>query len=135
MGLKGSEAMSCPFCERVQSHEYTAERDTAVAFPDTVPLTPGHTLVVPRRHVTYLSEFQPGELTDLWLLGTDLCSELAREHGAAGFNLGINLGQAAGQTIEHVHLHVIPRYEGDVEDPRGGIRWIIPERAPYWRER
>jgi len=134
MKQQGDEKMSCPFCDRIQAGEYTAERATAVAFPDTVPLTPGHTLVVPRRHLTVLSEFQPDELTDLWLLGTSLCSDLQREHGTSAFNLGLNLGRAAGQTIEHVHLHVIPRYEGDVEDPRGRIRWIIPERARYWLE-
>ena len=54
------------------------------------------------------------------------------EHAPAGYNVGINDGEAAGQTIHHLHLHVIPRYEGDVEDPRGGIRWVLPERACYW---
>ena len=54
------------------------------------------------------------------------------EHTPAGYNMGINDGEAAGQTVGHLHLHVIPRYEGDVEDPRGGIRWVIPERARYW---
>ena len=128
------EETSCPFCDRIHARNFTAERATAVAFPDAHPLTLGHTLVVPRRHLTGLSLFEPDELTDLWLLGTNLCRDLRREHGASAFNLGVNLGRAAGQTIEHVHLHVIPRYEGDVTDPRGGIRWIIPERARYWLE-
>ena len=53
-------------------------------------------------------------------------------HAPAGYNIGVNVGPAAGQTVDHLHVHVIPRYEGDVEDPRGGIRWVIPNRAPYW---
>ena len=59
-------------------------------------------------------------------------ARIEAEHAPAGYNMGINDGEAAGQTIHHLHLHVIPRYEGDVEDPRGGIRWVIPERARYW---
>jgi diadenosine tetraphosphate (Ap4A) HIT family hydrolase len=118
-------------CERVQANDFAAERATAVAFPDAFPLTPGHTLVVPRRHLIDLSQFEPLELSDLWLLATSPCRDLQRERGVSAFNLGVNLGRAAGQTVEHVHLHVIPRYEADVGDPRGGIRWIIPERAWY----
>ena len=62
------------------------------------------------------------------------CRTLAGSLHADAFNLGINLGRAAGQTIAHLHLHVIPRYEGDVPDPRGGVRWILPQRAEYWNE-
>ncbi len=57
---------------------------------------------------------------------------LAASHGPDGFNIGVNDGEAAGQTVGHAHIHVIPRYAGDVPDPRGGIRWVIPDRAPYW---
>lgn len=124
--------MNCPFCERIERRDFQYERGSAIAFPDAHPLTRGHTLVVPRRHLADLSNFEPHELVDLWLLGTCMCSDLQRELGTSAFNLGVNLGRAAGQTVEHVHLHVIPRYEGDVEDPRGGIRWVIPERARYW---
>jgi diadenosine tetraphosphate (Ap4A) HIT family hydrolase len=55
-------------------------------------------------------------------------------HAPAGYNIGVNVGFAAGQTVDHLHVHVIPRYEGDVEDPRGGIRWVIPDRAAYWED-
>jgi diadenosine tetraphosphate (Ap4A) HIT family hydrolase len=126
--------MNCPFCDRIGANDFTANRGTAVAFPDAHPLTLGHTLVVPRRHLTALSLFETDELSDLWLLGASLCCDLEREHSTSAFNLGVNLGPAAGQTVEHVHLHVIPRYDGDVEDPRGGIRWLIPKRARYWLE-
>ena len=126
--------MSCPFCNRIRSNHISAERGSAVAFPDAQPLTPGHTLVVPRRHFVELRELEPEELTDLWLLGVSLCRKLEVEHKAEAFNLGINAGRAAGQTVDHLHLHVIPRYDGDVDDPRGGIRWVIPQRARYWLE-
>jgi diadenosine tetraphosphate (Ap4A) HIT family hydrolase len=127
--------MGCPFCERIGRRDFNAERGRVVAFPDAHPLTPGHTLVVPRRHVSRLQDLEPDELTDLWLLGVAVCRDFEQEIGARDFNLGINAGRAAGQTIEHLHLHVIPRREGDVEDPRGGIRWVIPRRAEYWRGR
>lgn len=126
--------MNCPLCERVRGGPITAQRGRVVAFADAYPVSPGHTLVVPRRHVTHLADLEPDELTDLWLLGTALCQELERQLGTAAFNLGMNAGRAAGQTLEHLHLHVIPRYEGDVADPRGGVRWILPERARYWEE-
>ena len=59
---------------------------------------------------------------------------LSLSHRADGFNIGVNDGAAAGQTIEHAHIHVIPRYDGDVADPRGGVRWVVPDRAPYWEQ-
>jgi diadenosine tetraphosphate (Ap4A) HIT family hydrolase len=116
----------------VRQGALTAVRGHVVAFPDAFPVSRGHTLVVPRRHVTRMEGLEPDELRDLWLLGAEMCSKLERDLGAPGFNLGINLGRAAGQTVEHLHLHVIPRYEGDVEDPRGGVRWVLPHRARYW---
>lgn len=124
--------MNCPFCERIARRDFRYERGSAVGFPDAHPLTPGHTLVVPRRHLIHLDDFEPDELAELWLLGTIVCRDLQQELQTSAFNLGVNLERAAGQTVEHVHLHVIPRYEGDVEDPRGGIRWVIPDRARYW---
>jgi diadenosine tetraphosphate (Ap4A) HIT family hydrolase len=59
---------------------------------------------------------------------------ITKKHRPDGFNTGLNAGEAAGQTVLHAHLHVIPRYRGDREDPRGGVRWIIPEKAQYWRD-
>lgn len=124
--------MDCPFCQRMERRDFQYEHGSAVAFPDAHPLTTGHTLVVPRRHLVDLSQFEPNELADLWLLGTSVCRDLQQKLRAPAFNLGVNLGRAAGQTVDHIHLHVIPRYEGDVDDPRGGIRWVIPARAQYW---
>lgn len=71
-------------------------------------------------------------LSLLWELVAAVRSELSERREPDGFNIGINDGAPAGQTVDHAHIHVIPRYSGDAEDPRGGIRWVIPERAPHW---
>jgi diadenosine tetraphosphate (Ap4A) HIT family hydrolase len=108
---------------------------TAVAFPDSFPVTAGHMLVVPRRHVGRLEELSSQEWTELFELARLVCREIAAEPGVGGYNLGVNNGTAAGQTVHHVHVHVIPRRPGDVPDPRGGVRNVIPSRADYWSER
>ena len=106
-----------------------------VAFRNGFPASPGQPPIVPRRHVTRLTDLEPDELTDLWLLGTSLCRDLERSLGASAFNLGMNVGRAAGQTVDHLYLHVIPRYQGDVADPRGGVRWVLPGRARCWGDK
>ena len=68
----------------------------------------------------------------IWRLVGPVKAQIDREFSPDGYNLGVNVGDAAGQTIGHAHLQMIPRYRGDVDDPRGGIRWILPARAPYW---
>jgi diadenosine tetraphosphate (Ap4A) HIT family hydrolase len=92
-------------------------------------------LVVPRRHVRRLEELSSQEWTELFELVRFICREVAAEPGVEGYNLGVNNGRAAGQTVDHAHVHVIPRRSGDVPDPRGGIRTVIPSRADYWSER
>lgn len=126
-------SVGCPFCERIAAGEVIGEEGTAVAFPDAVPVTRGHTLVVPRRHEPDLLGLSTRELDDMWHLARWLCTELAAELAADGFNLGVNVGRAAGQTVPHAHLHVMPRYSGDTGDPRGGVRWIFPSSARYRR--
>jgi diadenosine tetraphosphate (Ap4A) HIT family hydrolase len=99
---------------------------------DGFPVSPGHALIVPRRHVANLFDCEPAELGEVTeTLG--IVRQLILEHHAPdGFNIGVNVGEAAGQTVFHVHVHVIPRYAGDVPDPRGGVRQIIPGKARYW---
>jgi diadenosine tetraphosphate (Ap4A) HIT family hydrolase len=128
------QASACPFCERIARSDYLAERGTCVAFADAHPLTNGHVLVVPRRHAPRLLQLTDEEATDLWDLALSLARGLKAGGREAEFNLGLNEGEAAGQTIGHVHLHLIPRRPGDVAEPRGGIRWIMPERARYWED-
>jgi diadenosine tetraphosphate (Ap4A) HIT family hydrolase len=104
----------------------------AAAFRDRYPLSEGHSLVVPGRHVASLSDLTAEEEAELWALVREVREDLAASHDPGGFNIGVNDGEAAGQTVGHAHIHVIPRYAGDVVDPRGGIRWVIPDRAAYW---
>jgi diadenosine tetraphosphate (Ap4A) HIT family hydrolase len=121
----------CPFCELL-STEWIASSESSVAFYDRYPISPQHTLVIPRRHVGSIFDLSEPELANLWQLVATVRLQLIATTDAREFNIGINDGLAAGQTVMHAHIHVIPRRKGDVEDPRGGIRWTIPEKARYW---
>jgi len=129
------EARDCPLCARARSVQATISNALAVAVPDGYPLSLGHSLVIPRRHVADLLALAPDEQAALWTLVPEVCAALRRDHRPAGFNIGVNVGAAAGQTVAHAHVHVIPRYVGDAPDPRGGVRWVLPDRADYWSER
>ena len=120
----------CPFCDRASRAGLSSAHSRA--FPDAYPVTEGHTLVVPVRHVESVFELPAEELADLWRLVAEVRLELSASYRPDGFTIGVNDGAAAGQTIPHAHVHVIPRRRGDVPDPRGGLRWVIPDRAPYW---
>jgi mutator protein MutT len=109
--------------------------DTAVAFYDAFPLSKGHALVVPLMPVISLAELEPEIQAEVWETVRQTRELLEEQYAPDGFNIGVNDGKAAGQTVPHAHVHVIPRYEGDVADPRGGIRWVIPDRAAYWPEK
>ena len=111
-----------------------AEDRLILALWDRYPVSPGHALVVPRRVVSRLGELTGEELEALWRWVVAIRSRLSHELDPrpAGFNLGLNDGTAAGQTVAHLHFHIIPRYEGDVPDPRGGVRWVVPGKARYW---
>jgi len=101
---------------------------------DSYPVNPGHALLVPRRHVADWFEASPEEQQAL-LSGVAIArSAILESHRPDGFNVGINIGDAAGQTVFHLHVHVIPRHEGDVADPRGGVRGVIPGKANYGDE-
>ena len=109
--------------------------DHAIAFFDGFPVTPGHSLIIPRRHITSFFEATKEEQAALFDLLGEMRQRLLAERNPDGFNIGINDGAAAGQTVMHLHMHLIPRYAGDTEDPRGGVRWIMPVKAPYWKKR
>ena len=121
----------CPFCD-VPPDRILRSGHHARAFRDRYPVTPGHTLVVPNRHVASLYDLPADERAAAWELVDEVRADLVASHDPDGFNIGINDGDAAGQTVAHAHIHVIPRYGGDVPDPRGGIRWVVPEKAKYW---
>jgi diadenosine tetraphosphate (Ap4A) HIT family hydrolase len=104
----------------------------AVALHDGFPVSPGHTLIVPRRHIASPSEATPEEFAAIWSLLIEARAGIERELKPDGFNIGVNDGRAAGQTVMHLHVHLIPRFAGDSPDPRGGVRWVLPEKARYW---
>lgn len=124
----------CPFCPP-PSDRVVASNDLAVAIRDGYPVSPGHTLVIPKRHVASLVEVTKDEAAALWSLIAEARAQLDAELKPDGYNVGVNDGRAAGQTVMHLHVHLIPRYEGDRTDPRGGVRWVIPEKADYWSGR
>lgn len=126
-------AHACPFCDHVRAGRIRVDGQQAVAIADSNPLNPGHTLIIPRRHESDFFALNDIEQEAMLRLARKVHADLDAQHHPDGFNLGVNVGAAAGQTVDHVHLHVIPRYRGDVAEPRGGVRWIIPARAPYWR--
>lgn len=107
--------------------------ELAFSARDTYAVSPGHTLVIPKRHVASFFELTPEEITACMDLITEERKLLDEEFKPDGYNIGVNVGQAAGQSIFHVHIHIIPRYKGDVENPQGGVRHVIPKNAHYTR--
>ena len=127
----------CPFCfqmdaavAEIAASSADVAHPLAVCFPDKYPSAPGHLLVVPGRHVARLADLSPEELAALWSLAM---AELAvLQSSCDSVNVGINDGPEAGQTVPHVHFHLIPRNRGDVADARGGVRYVLPATAAYW---
>ncbi|MCB1138895.1 MAG: HIT family protein [Leptospiraceae bacterium] len=108
-----------------------AENEHARAIRDKFPVAPGHSLIISRRIVSRYDALNSEEKRSMWDLVDEVLDRLKAETGATDFNIGINMGPAAGQTVWHVHIHVIPRNAGDVEDPRGGVRGVIAEKQKY----
>lgn len=122
----------CPFCS-LPRDRVVHESPAALVIRDAFPVSPGHTLIIPRRHVGSFFETTADERNQLLALLDAAKRGLEEEMKPAGYNIGINEGEAAGQTVMHLHLHLIPRFTGDTLEPRGGIRWIFPEKAAYWK--
>lgn len=122
---------NCPFCQ-LDAACIVFSDDVTLVIRDAFPVSPGHTLIIPRRHVGSFFELTPPERARMLELLTQAKAELDGTLQPDGFNIGINDGAAAGQTVAHLHLHLIPRYRGDTPDPRGGVRWVLPAKAKYW---
>lgn len=123
----------CPFCD-VADARILDGNDLAVLIEDGFPVTKGHLLAIPRRHVADYFELRQPELNAVQrLLDAGRTRSQQRDPTVAGFNVGINSGEAAGQTVFHCHVHLIPRRAGDVEQPRGGVRAVIPDKGDYHR--
>lgn len=121
----------CFFCAKIEKKEYFLENDIAVARFDDFPVNDGHLEVIPKRHVNDWWNTTPEEKKAIFEL-IDLAKKILDEkYHPDGYNIGMNLGEAAGQSIMHLHVHLIPRYEGDVENPRGGVRGVIPDKRNY----
>jgi diadenosine tetraphosphate (Ap4A) HIT family hydrolase len=123
--------VECQFCDLPESRVWF-DQGAVIVFRDAYPVSPGHTLIIPKRHVNSFFELVSEECEDLFLALQRAKDLLLSELRPDGFNIGINDGIAAGQTVLHLHVHLIPRYRGDLEEPRGGIRWIFPDKAKYW---
>lgn len=119
---------TCPFCH---PEDILFENDLAYSLLDKSPVNPGHLLIIPKRHIADFFHCSYAEKEALLYLLDEAKSYLDGKHTPAGYNIGINVGAVAGQTIFHVHLHLIPRYHGDVANPRGGVRGVIPDKQNY----
>ena len=119
----------CPFCNI--DRKVLASSDLCLAIYDKYPVNAGHILVIPRRHVGDYFSLAADEVEDIWRLVREVKEFIDLEFQPSGFNVGFNVGPVAGQTVDHVHIHVIPRYAGDMDDPTGGVRHVIPEKGKY----
>ena len=126
----GAIVSVCIFCTLPET-EILVENELALAFFDKFPVNEGHVLIVPKRHLVSLFDATQEEVISLWKLIEDVKESLEQRFHPDGYNIGVNVGAAAGQTVFHLHVHVIPRYQGDVRDPRGGIRKIKKSLVPY----
>lgn len=122
--------MTSPFLSRPQS-EWIASNDLAFAILDGYPVNPGHVLVIPKRLVSTWWEATREEQVAILDLLEVVKRQLDESHRPDGYNIGVNAGEAAGQTVFHLHVHLIPRYRDDMDDPRGGVRHVIPSRGNY----
>lgn len=125
---------ACPFCS-LPHERILLSNLHGVVIRDGFPVSPGHTLIIPRRHIASVFDLNLEERDALFALLEEAKRRLDRELKPAAHNIGINDGPAAGQTVPHLHIHLIPRYPGDQPDPRGGVRWIFPDKADYWSAR
>lgn len=124
-----SENLSCPFCNL--EREKILETEMSFAIYDGFPVNEGHALIIPKRHTANYFDLSLEEQKDCIELLNRVKGIVQEKYNPAGYNVGININEAAGQTVPHVHIHLIPRYEGDVEEPRGGVRGVIPGKKLY----
>lgn len=136
MDLAENLSLNCLFCRQddVRLNQISHQNATCVARLDNFPATEGHTEVLPRRHIESFFDLTPEELQDAFALILKVRADLSRRLQPQGYTIGINEGRAAGRSIDHLHIHVIPRRFGDVTNPAGGIRQILPHCDPgVWK--
>ena len=129
--LARTEQTNCPFCNPDSECELIVESATAYGIYDKFPVNEGHALIIPKRHCAdYFDLTFKEQAAGIFMLNK-VKEIVSKRYNPDGFNVGINVDEKAGQTVNHVHIHLIPRYKGDVEDPRGGVRGVIPNKQKY----
>lgn len=121
----------CTFCKYIENKEFALENDLAIARFDRYPVSDGHLEVIPKRHVKDWWETTQEERIAIFDLLDEAKKIVDEKYHPDAYNIGMNLGEQAGQSIFHLHVHLIPRYQGDVENPRGGVRGVIPNKQNY----
>lgn len=129
--FSADDKLKCPFCNIGSEREIIIESPMAYSIYDTFPISKGHSLIIPKRHCANYFELTSEEQSACWSMVNTVKQILMQKYNPDGFNVGINVNEEAGQTIPHVHIHLIPRYKGDVKDPEGGVRGVIPEKRIY----
>jgi len=120
---------NCVFCDKDKNIVY--ENRTAFVIYDNYPVAKGHALIIPKRHIEDFFAATEEEMMDFHDALQVMKTEIDKNHAPDGYNIGVNVGEAAGQTVFHLHIHLIPRYLGDVKAPRGGVRGVIPNKQSY----
>src|SRR5690554_6108613 len=126
--------LTCPFCNPESTKELLLESATAYAIYDQFPVNEGHALIIPKRHCSDYFSLSFKEQSACWFILNKTKEIISEKFNPDGFNVGININETAGQTIPHVHIHLIPRYKDDVENPEGGVRGVIPEKQIYTKQ-
>lgn len=129
--LPRREGETCPFCRLSRKVEIICETATCVSFYDGYPVSPGHALIIPKRHVASYFDLTNHEREAMNVMLQYVKQKIDERYHPDGYNVGINVNEAAGQSIFHVHMHLIPRYKDDVKNPKGGVRGVIPEKQQY----
>lgn len=127
--MQSTDKETCFLCNK--QAEMIIENEHALAIYDTNPASNGHSLIIPHRHVAEYFQATPEEKLAMWELVDKMKIIIDKKHNPDAYNIGINVGKTAGQSVPHIHIHLIPRFKGDVEDPRGGVRGVIPAKRKY----
>ncbi len=125
-------ALNCPFCS-IPAGEIVLSNEYCFAKWDLYPVNQGHLLIIPKRHFSSYFDARQDEINAFWQIINDAKTLIDDQFSPDGYNVGINVGETAGQTVFHLHIHLIPRYKGDVADPTGGVRGIIPGKQKYYK--
>ena len=125
------KADNCPFCNISHVREIICENASSLAFYDGYPVSPGHALIIPKRHVASYFDLTDDERKDMNDALRHVKSLIDERYHPDGYNIGVNVGEYAGQSVFHCHMHLIPRYKGDVPNPKGGVRGVIPGKQSY----